>query len=103
MGDKEVARPSDTSFARLKIPEFFYRQTRCTIEDVLSSSMMHATKSDHLTRLKDRRFFLLFLLLLATLIVYPYAESYRFGYYAFRLFGAAAIIISVRRMFVAAS
>ncbi|MGB2628416.1 MAG: potassium channel family protein [Candidatus Acidiferrum sp.] len=46
----------------------------------------------HLDR---HRFFLLFLLLLGTLLVYPYAESNRFGYVAFRAFGSAAIIVSV--------
>jgi Ion channel len=57
--------------------------------------MMPPTKSDHISGLAGRRFFLLFLLLLSTLIVYPYAESNRFGYFAFRALGSAAIIISV--------
>jgi hypothetical protein len=42
-----------------------------------------------------RRFFLLFLILLATLIVYPYAESNGFLYVAFRALGSVAILISV--------
>ncbi len=46
-------------------------------------------------RLDRHRFFLLFLLLLGTLLVYPYAESNRVGYIAFRAFGSAAIIVSV--------
>jgi hypothetical protein len=46
-------------------------------------------------RLAGHRFFLLFLLLLGTLLVYPYAESNKFGYVAFRAFGTAAIIVSV--------
>jgi len=45
--------------------------------------------------LTGRRFFLLFLLLLTTLILYPYAEASVFGYYAFRVFGSSAILISV--------
>jgi hypothetical protein len=58
--------------------------------------MMHATANSHrFSRLIGHRFFLLFLFLLATLIVYPYAETTRFGYYAFRIFGSAAILISV--------
>jgi len=56
---------------------------------------MHATNSGFISRLIEQRFFLLFLFLLATLIVYPYAETSRFGYYAFRIFGSAAILISV--------
>jgi hypothetical protein len=46
-------------------------------------------------RLDSHRFFLLFLLLLGTLLVYPYAENNRVGYVAFRAFGSAAIIVSV--------
>jgi uncharacterized membrane protein len=45
--------------------------------------------------LTDRRFVWLFLLLLGTLILHPYAETSRFGYYAFRLIGSAAVLISV--------
>src|SRR5271163_5173005 len=57
--------------------------------------MMHASKPDHESAIADRRFFLLFVFLLATLILYPYAEASRFGYYAFRVIGSAAILISV--------
>jgi hypothetical protein len=42
--------------------------------------MMHATKSEQESTLTGHRFFLLFLLLLGTLILYPYAEASRFGY-----------------------
>jgi hypothetical protein len=52
-------------------------------------------ESQHESTLAERRFFLLFLFLLATLLLYPYAEASRLGYYAFRLFGSAAILISV--------
>jgi hypothetical protein len=57
--------------------------------------MMHATKSEQESALTGHRFFLLFLLLLGTLILYPYAEASRFGYYAFRVIGTAATLISV--------
>jgi hypothetical protein len=57
--------------------------------------MMHAIKSEHESALTGHRFFLLFLLLLGTLILYPYAEASRFGYYAFRVTGTAATLISV--------
>jgi hypothetical protein len=59
--------------------------------------MMHATKSEQESTLTGHRFFLLFLLLLGTLILYPYAEASRFGYYAFRVIGTAATLISVLR------
>jgi hypothetical protein len=45
--------------------------------------------------LTGHRFFLLFLFLLATLLIYPYAENTRFGYYALRVLGSAVIVISV--------
>jgi hypothetical protein len=57
--------------------------------------MMHATHSAHEPTLTGHRFFLLFLLLLGTLILYPYSEASRFGYYAFRVIGTAATLISV--------
>jgi Ion channel len=72
------------------------------LDDILSSShRTHAQRSQaiHSARrssaLTDNRFFLLFVFLLATLILYPYAEGTRFGYYAFRLIGSFAILISV--------
>jgi hypothetical protein len=64
-------------------------------QDARKVAMMHAAKSEFVSLLTGHRFFLLFLLLLATLIVYPHAETSRFGYFAFRAFGSAAIIISV--------
>ena len=48
-----------------------------------------------LSEFRGRRFFLLFLFLLASLIVYPYAESTAFGYYAFRVLGSVAIVLAV--------
>jgi hypothetical protein len=41
------------------------------------------------------RFFLLFVFLLATLILFPYAEASHFGSYAFRAIGSFAIVVSV--------
>lgn len=41
------------------------------------------------------RFFLLFCFLLSVLILYPYAETSRFGFYALRVLGSAVIIVSV--------
>ena len=43
----------------------------------------------------SNRFFLFFLLLLATLLFYPYAESSRLGYFAFRVVGSVAILVRV--------
>lgn len=57
--------------------------------------MMHAIHSGQESVLTGHRFFLLFVFLLATLILYPYAESSHFGYYAFRAIGSFAILISV--------
>jgi hypothetical protein len=45
--------------------------------------------------LTDRRFLLLFIFLLATLILFPYAEASHFGYFAFRIFASAAILLSI--------
>jgi Ion channel len=57
--------------------------------------MMHATQSQQLSALTRDRFFLLFVFLLATLILFPYAEASHFGGYAFRVIGSFAIIVSV--------
>jgi hypothetical protein len=57
--------------------------------------MMHAVQSERESTLTGHRFFFLFLFLLATLILYPYAETSRFGYYALRVLGSAAILLSV--------
>ena len=43
----------------------------------------------------ERKFFLLFLFLLTSLVLYPYAENSSFGYYAFRVLGSTAILLSV--------
>ena len=44
---------------------------------------------------RERRFALLFFFLLASILLYPYAESSRFGYYAFRTLGSAIVLLSV--------
>jgi hypothetical protein len=49
----------------------------------------------YLKALAGRKFLLLFLFLLASLVFYPYAESKRFGYYAFRVVGTATIVFCV--------
>jgi len=59
----------------------------------------------HEKALAERKFFFLFLFLLASLLLYPYAEGSTFGYYTFRVFGTAAIVfcvyaVSVRRSMV---
>jgi hypothetical protein len=57
--------------------------------------MKHAFQLEQRAALTGHRFFLLFVFLLATLILYPYAEASHFGFYAFRLIGSFAILISV--------
>jgi hypothetical protein len=57
--------------------------------------MKHAFQPEQRATLTGHRFLLLFVFLLATLILYPYAEASHFGFYAFRLIGSFAILISV--------
>ena len=57
--------------------------------------MTRTTQSEAVTGITGHRFFLLFLFLLATLLLYPYAEASRFGYVAFRVLGSAAILLAV--------
>src|SRR6202789_2410867 len=57
--------------------------------------MIRAIQSEHESAVTGHRFFVLFILLLGTLILFPYAEAGRLGYYAFRVIGSAAILISV--------
>jgi hypothetical protein len=45
--------------------------------------------------LTGHKFFLLFLLLLALLILYPYVQNDGFGYFAFRVVSSAGILIAV--------
>ena len=57
--------------------------------------MMGAIPSQREPLLGGHRFFLLFVFLLATLILFPYAEASHFGSYAFRIIGSVAILVSV--------
>jgi hypothetical protein len=57
--------------------------------------MLRAIRSKHVSVLREHRFFLLFLFLLATLILYPFAEESRFSYFTLRLLGGAVILLSV--------
>jgi Ion channel len=57
--------------------------------------MMHAMQPKRESPLAGHRFFLLFVFLLATLILFPYAEASHFGSYAFRVIGSFAIVVSV--------
>ena len=57
--------------------------------------MSSTLPSEQDSALTGHRFFFLFLLLLATLILFPYAQSSRFGHYAFLIIGSSAILISV--------
>jgi len=64
-------------------------------DGVLQASMMHAIQSEQKSALTGHRFFFLFVVLLATLILFPYAEASHFGSYAFRIIGSFAIVVSV--------
>src|ERR1700674_5232209 len=57
--------------------------------------MRHSIQSEHESAITGHRFFLLFVFLLATLILFPYAEARHFGSYAFRVIGSFAIVVSV--------
>jgi hypothetical protein len=54
-----------------------------------------STGSTHVQALTGHKFFLLFLFLLASLVLYPYVQSGGFGYFAFRVLGSAVILIAV--------
>ncbi len=54
-----------------------------------------STGSRNLRALTGQKFFLLFLLLLASLVLYPYVQSGGFAYFAFRVLGSAGILIAV--------
>lgn len=58
--------------------------------------MMHTIQSrPESWPLTRQRFLLLFVFLLATLILFPYAEASHFGSYAFRVIGSFSIVVSV--------
>jgi hypothetical protein len=56
---------------------------------------MHAAFSKREQSIDAHRFLLLFVFLLASLILFPYAEESRFSYYAIRVLGSAVILLSV--------
>jgi hypothetical protein len=56
---------------------------------------LFALTSKSVSPIRGHRFLLLFLFLLATLILYPYAEESPFSYHALRLLGSAVILLSV--------
>jgi hypothetical protein len=57
--------------------------------------MMRAIQREQESALTGRRFLLLFVFLLATLILFPYAEASPFGNYAFRVIGSFTVVASV--------
>ncbi|MGB2622099.1 MAG: ion channel [Candidatus Acidiferrum sp.] len=57
--------------------------------------MTNATQPGREPALSGHRFLFLFLLLLTTLILFPYSQSSRFGHYTFLVIGSSAILISV--------
>jgi hypothetical protein len=57
--------------------------------------MTHTVQHEQEANTNEHKFFLLFLVLLAALILYPYAEGSRIGYYTLRVLGSAAIVVSV--------
>ncbi len=57
--------------------------------------MTRAIQPERESAITGHRFFLLFVFLLATLILFPYAEASHFGSYAFRVIGSVAILVSV--------
>src|SRR5271170_217093 len=54
-----------------------------------------STGPKRLHALTGHKFFLLFLLLLASLVLYPYVQNGGFSYFAFRILGSAGILIAV--------
>jgi len=50
---------------------------------------------EYVNALAARKYLLLFLFLLASLTLYPFAEGTRLGYFAFRIVGSAAIVFCV--------
>jgi ion channel len=62
----------------------------------MSQTSRHpSARSRRLRDLPGHKFFLLFLFLLASLVLYPYLKDGGFGYFAFRLIGAAGILVAV--------
>ena len=57
--------------------------------------MKHGSRSEARSAITGHRFSLLFVFLLATLILGPYAEANPFGSYGFRAIASFAILVSV--------
>jgi hypothetical protein len=57
--------------------------------------MLPTTADDRRKSLTGHKFFLLFLLLLATLILYPYVQNGGFIYFAFRVVSGAGILLAI--------
>jgi hypothetical protein len=55
----------------------------------------HEIQSRRESSVTGHRFFVLFVFLLATLILFPYAEASRFGSYTFRIMGSFTVVVSV--------
>src|SRR5580693_7533160 len=51
--------------------------------------------SPRFAAISHRRFFLLFLFLCISLVLYPFAEGNHPGYYLFRIVGSSVILLSV--------
>jgi hypothetical protein len=62
---------------------------------MVQMSSNSSNRSQGLKALTGHKFLLLFLLLLASLVLYPYVENGGFGYFAFRVLGSAGILIAV--------
>jgi hypothetical protein len=63
------------------------------------------TQGGRISAVRERKFYLLFLFLLAYLIFYPYIQNSGFDYLAFRVFGVSVTLLSVyavsfRRSFI---
>jgi Ion channel len=54
-----------------------------------------ASSSTRFAAITHRRFFLLFIFLCVTLVLYPFADSSHPSYYLFRIFGSSVILLSV--------
>jgi hypothetical protein len=62
----------------------------------MAQTSPHASaRSTQLQALTGHKFFLLFLFLLASLVLYPFVENGGFGYFAFRIAGSAGILVAV--------
>jgi len=78
--------------AEIYLPQYYPPQER-------TPHMPRAHHTVHLSRvaaiLSSHKFFILFLFLLASLLLYPFAESSAFGHYTFRVVGGTTILFCV--------